>query len=343
VVAHGLELADGAVACPPRVEAGEVVGEVPGGGNRVMSAPVSATMTSAVRVLMPGIEQMSFARYGYDLNNRRFKHPITITVRGHVLTMSTDANDAYGLAITGLNRHAHASALAPIRLILETLAWLSCLLEDPDEKVRRSRAYRLAMNVTESYRRVGQTYKRVAPNSTEAAEINSPMAAACDRMKRELIDLATEDGVTIAPQPGSLSKLAEQYLPDHGGYLTYAILDSAGVHASAVHGFLFYGDPETGFTDYAFKGLFDRRAYWTAVAISLYLGICDLAAAELGWPDWNATAAATRRQFRPLASCYAALRIHMARGYSGTGNADGGHGRGGLVGGGTVPMSDPGR
>lgn len=71
--------------------------------------------------------------------------------------------------------------------------------------------------------------------------------------------------------------------------------------APVSHGFLFYGDPETGFTDYAFKGMYDRRAYWTAVAISLYLGICDLTAAELGWPDWDATAAATRQQFGPLA------------------------------------------
>ncbi len=40
--------------------------------------------------------------------------------------------------------------------------------------------------------------------------------------------------------------------------------------------------------------------------------------------------------------CYAALRIPMARGCSGTGHADGDHGPGGFVGGGTVPMSDPG-
>lgn len=112
------------------------------------------------------VVQASFARYGYDLNNRRFKHPITITVRGHVLTMSTDANDTYGLA----------------------------------------------MNAIESYRRVGQTYNRVAPNSA-----NSRLAAACDRMKRELLALAAEDGVTVAPNPGSLSKLAEQYLFDLAG------------------------------------------------------------------------------------------------------------------------------
>ena len=38
----------------------------------------------------------------------------------------------------------------------------------------------------------------------------------------------------------------------------------------------------------------------------------------------------------------AALRIPMARGCSGTGHADGDVGPGGFVGGGTVPMSDPG-
>ncbi len=37
------------------------------------------------------------------------------------------------------------------------------------------------------------------------------------------------------------------------------------------------------------------------MAISLYLGICDLTAAELGWPDWDATAAATRGQLGKLA------------------------------------------
>jgi hypothetical protein len=40
--------------------------------------------------------------------------------------------------------------------------------------------------------------------------------------------------------------------------------------------------------------------------------------------------------------CGEALRIPMASGCSGTGHADGGHGPGGFVGGGTVPMSDPG-
>lgn len=246
------------------------------------------------------VMQNSFLRHGYNLNKRRFKHPITTTALGHVLTMSTDASDAYGLTITGLNRHAHAAALGPIRFILESLAWLSWLLEDSDEKVRCARAYRLTMNAIDGFQSIGATLNRTS-KSDQAKAINSRLAASSDRMRRELIALAEEDGVTIAPNPGSLSKLAEQYLPDHGGYLTYALLNAAGAHPGAVHGFMFYGNPETGFADYDFKQMFDKRAYWTAVAIRLYLDLCDLAAPVLGWPDWEATTEAVRRRLQSLA------------------------------------------
>ncbi len=215
--------------------------------------------------------------------------------------MSTDANDAFGLTITGLKRHAHAAALGPIRFILESLAWLNWLLEDPDDKVRRARAYRLTMNAIENVRNGGNTLSRVTSNADHAAQLNSRLAAASDRMKHELLVLADEDGVTIPPNPGSVSKLAERYLSGHGGYLTYALLNSAGAPPGPIRGFMFYGDLETGFTDYDFKHMFDRRAHWTAVAIRLYLDVCDLTAPMLGWPDWDATAAATRRRLQPLA------------------------------------------
>jgi hypothetical protein len=161
------------------------------------------------------VVQDSFARHGYDLNEHRFRRPITMTVRGHVLTMSTDANDAYGLAIAGLNTQAHAAVLGPIRFILESLAWLSWLQEDSDDNVRRARAYRLAMNDVESFRRVGNTFNRVTAEADHAKDMNSRLAAASDRMKHELLDLADEDGIAIPPSPGSVSKLAEQYLSAH--------------------------------------------------------------------------------------------------------------------------------
>jgi len=65
---------------------------------------------------------------------------------------------------------------------------------------------------------------------------------------------------------------------------------------------MFYGNPETGVTDYDFKRMFDRRAYWTAQAIQLYLDLCDLAAPVLSWPDWHTTSAAIRSQLQPLAN-----------------------------------------
>lgn len=48
---------------------------------------------------------------------------------------------------------------------------------------------------------------------------------------------------------------------------------------------LFYGNPETGFADYDFKHMFDRRAHWTAVAMQLY--VCVLTAPVLSLPEWD--------------------------------------------------------
>jgi hypothetical protein len=64
---------------------------------------------------------------------------------------------------------------------------------------------------------------------------------------------------------------------------------------------MFYGDAETGVANFDFKHMFGRRAYWTALAIQLYLDICDLTAPLLGWADWDVTAAAIRTQLEPLA------------------------------------------
>ena len=106
-------------------------------------AAIRVTATARPSRAMAPVLQDSFVRYGTDLNGGRFPHPMTVTVRGHVL-MDADANDAYGLTVIGLGKHATAASLGPIRFLVESLAWLSWLLEDPDDMVRRARAYRLA-------------------------------------------------------------------------------------------------------------------------------------------------------------------------------------------------------
>jgi hypothetical protein len=63
--------------------------------------------------------------------------------------------------------------------------------------------------------------------------------------------------------PGTMSKLAQQYLPEHGGYQLYALLNSSGAHPGASRAFQFYGTPGAGI-DYDFKGKHLLRAYWIA-------------------------------------------------------------------------------
>lgn len=102
--------------------------------------------------------------------------------------------------------------------------------------------------------------------------------------------------------PGSAAKLAEQYFSGHGGLPD--VRNAQQRWCSPRPGPwipLFYGSPETGFADYDFKHMFDRWAHWTAVAMRLYLDVCDLTAPVLGWPEWDATAAATGRRLPPLA------------------------------------------
>jgi hypothetical protein len=60
-----------------------------------------------------------------------------------------------------------------------------------------------------------------------------------------------------------MSKLAQQYLPEHSGYQLYALLNSSGAHPGASRAFQFYGTPGAGI-DYDFKGKHLLRAYWIA-------------------------------------------------------------------------------
>jgi hypothetical protein len=85
--------------------------------------------------------------------------------------------------------------------------------------------------------------------------------AAGQRMKDDLTAMAIQDGVSIPANPTSrLSRLIEQYIPDHGGYLFYALLNSAGAHPGAARAFQFYGTPGAG-VDYDLKGKHHVRAY----------------------------------------------------------------------------------
>ena len=268
-------------------------------GSRTRPLPTPADMTNqqllqAVHLvgahllngLAPVIQQ-SFARWGSaaEMGDPRFPHAMPIKVRGHVLTMVTEANDAFGLALLGLREHATAAALGAIRFVAETLAWERWLLDDPDEDVRRARAYRRTMHGIESYANVGRTLQRVADQSAETQA--RWLLAAAQQMKDDLTAMAAQDGVSIPANPGTASKLMEQYVPQHGGYMSYAVLSSAGTHPGPARAFQFYGTAGAGI-DYDFKGKHHVRAYWITQVILLHLDVCDLAAHALDWgQEWE--------------------------------------------------------
>lgn len=261
---------------------------------------VHRTGAELLNGLAPVIQE-SFTRYGApeEMGDPRFPHGMPVKLRGHVLTMVTEANDAFGLALLGLSKHATAAALGAIRIVTETLAWARWLLEDPDESIRQARAYRRTLNGIEGYRKFGTTLRQVVGQSAETEA--DQVIAAGQRMKDDLTTMASQDGVTIPANPGTMSKLAQQYLPEHGGYQIYALLNSSGAHPGASRAFQFYGTPGAGI-DYDFKGKHLLRAYWIAQAIRLHLDVCNLAAPVLGWgQEWETLAERTRDHIGPLA------------------------------------------
>lgn len=242
----------------------------------------------------------SFNLHGMAITDPRFHHPMPTTVRGHVLTMTADATDSYGLALVGLNKHATAAALGPIRSLAETLARASWLLENPDEDARQARAYRLTLNAIKQYHQIAKTLGRVAKDIEQTPELATRLADAEEKMRRSLKAIVDQDGITIPDNPGTASGLIERYLREHGGYMFCALLSNAGVHPGAGRAYLFYGQPGTA-AYYDFKGLYHVRAYWIAQDIKLYLALCHLAAPILDWHDWDKIANTAESQLQPLA------------------------------------------
>jgi hypothetical protein len=239
--------------------------------------------------------QDSLARYG-----ARFPAAMPATVRSHVLTMITQARDSYGLALLGLRDHATPSALGPIRNVAETYVYAKWLLENPDEKVRLGRAYRLTMNAVDQLRAQKRTLNKAAPRSELTQQIAPMLGTAAKRARSRLAELANEEGVTIAAKPRR-SELLEKHLPDPGGYLFYALLSNTGAHPGAVRAQAFYGRPGGAVTDFDLTGPHHVRAYWMSASTRLYLALCDLAGPVLGWPEWDALTDQTRTGLEPLA------------------------------------------
>jgi len=244
--------------------------------------------------------QDSFARYGATTGDPHFPAVMPATVRSHVLMMIIQASDSYGLALLGLRERATASVLGPIRNVAESYVYAKWLLENPDEKIRLGRAYRLTMNAVDQLRDQQRMLKKAAPRSELTEQIAPMLGTAAKRARSRLAERAREEGVTIAAKPRRSALLAK-HLPDSGGYLFYSLLSNAGVHPGAVRAQVFYGRPGRAVIDVDFTGLLHVRTYWMSANIRLYLDLCDLAGPVLGWPEWDALTRQTRTRLEPLA------------------------------------------
>lgn len=241
----------------------------------------------------------AFARYGATMGDPRFPAAVPATVRSHVLVMIAQGSDSCGLALRGLRDHATASVLGPIRNVAETYVYAKWLLEDPDEKVRLGRAYRLTLDAADQLRELERALKKAAPRSELTQQVVPMPGTSAKRMRRRLTGLAHEDGVSIAGKPRR-TELLEQHLPDSGGYLVYALLPNAGAHPGAGRAQAFYGRSGSPVIDFNVKGMHHVRAYWMSASIRLYLDLCGVAGPVLGWPEWDALTEQARTELAPL-------------------------------------------
>jgi hypothetical protein len=183
-----------------------------------------------------------------------FVQSMPTSVRGHALMLFMSAYDSFGLVLRTLNYQAHSAALGSIRSIAETLAFEKWLLESDDPSVRLGRACRLILDTAEQLNLQRRTLERVVADSSQRRGLSGILTDAEQKLRQVASDLAACSGVLIAEPHGSASKLMERFLPEHGGYLLYSLLSSAGVHAGSLRNKLFYGQPNTGILD------FDLRA-----------------------------------------------------------------------------------
>ncbi|MGH3193048.1 MAG: Tn3 family transposase [Streptosporangiaceae bacterium] len=164
------------------------------------------------------IIQQSFAHYGSagEMGDPRFPHAMPVKVPGQVLMMVTEANDAFGLSLLGLSKHATAAALGSIRVVTETLAWARWL-----QGSRRTRY------VTGSPRPPGRRIvhpwnKCTSPVNDQAFGIGHKIVAGTDRDCLHAIDLFFGSGAANLP---------EVLITDTGSYsdLVFGIAQLLGV------------------------------------------------------------------------------------------------------------------
>jgi hypothetical protein len=191
-----------------------------------------------------------------------------------------------------------------MRDVAETFARLSWLLDPSDGRTRLSRVYGLMQHaINQESQLVGALESSARRMHRTLDPVWGPYAAATERKREMLAEIAAEDGVDIEKLPQT-ADLFELYLHDEGGYALFSLLSKAASHPGASRPFPFYLSPAKGMgVDFDFQGMHGVRAYWLSRSLHLHIALCQLVAPELYWPaDWADVLDELHKQLDPLAA-----------------------------------------
>jgi hypothetical protein len=274
--------------------------QAPGPGERKPSAMADGELRAALRAVASGlikaVDPALQASFPAE-DDPRWRFNLPATPQTHIHHMFTEASDAFGLAVTGLDRHASSADLAVVGRLAEILARARWLLEPSDAGQRRERGYALTEEAIIQLRRAGDRAGDAgdAGQSGLAAQIADRAAT----MEARLNELRQEDGAAAAGVP-KRRKLLPGYLPG-GDTELFALLSAADPQAAVAPSALFYREPSAGDALYNFQRFQLTRAYWLARAADLYAGLCAAAGPVLGRGDWVEAVTLTEARLRPLA------------------------------------------
>jgi hypothetical protein len=274
--------------------------QAPGPGERKPSAMADEQLRAALRGVASGLVkdvdpalQASFPP-GAD---PRWRFNLPATPQTHVHHMFTEASDAFGLAVTGLDRRASSGDLAVVGRLAEILARARWLLEPSDAERRRERGYALTDEAISQLREAGE-HAGDAGGAGQAG-LASEIAGRAATMAARLAELRQDDGLQAVPVP-KRRRLLQAYLPGDDAEL-FALLQATGPRPPVALSALFYREPSADDALHDFQRFPLTRAYWLARAVELYAATCAAAGPVMGRGDWTETVALTEARLRPLA------------------------------------------
>ena len=268
----------------------------PGTGERRPSAMADGELRAALRAvaadLIKAVDPALQASFPVE-DDPRWRFNLPVTPQTHTHHMFTEASDAFGLAVTGLDRHVSSADLAVVGRLAEILARARWLLEPSDAGQRRERGYALTEEAITQLRRAGD---RAGDDQSGLAGQIADRAAT---MEARLNELRQDDGAAAVGIP-KRRKLLQAYLPGGDAEL-FALLQAADTQAAVAPSALFYREPSAGDALYSFQRFHLTRAYWLARAAELYAALCAAAGPVLGRGDWLEAVTMTEVRLRPLA------------------------------------------